>query len=105
MSGGCAPTGGLEPASAEGVGALIRDLRDLLGLTVVLVTHDLDLLWPVADRVVVIGGRKVRGIGTMAELSAMQHADIRPLFDTARGRTAQQDAARRGDVQRMREGR
>jgi len=98
------PTGGLDPASADGVGALIRDLRDLLGLTVVMITHDLDLLWQVADRVAVIGGGKVRGIGTMAELSAMQHADIRPFFDTARGRAAQQDAARRGDIQRMREG-
>ena len=97
------PTGGLDPASADGVGALIRDLRDLLGLTVVIITHDLDLLWQVADRVAVIGGGKVRGIGSMAELSAMQHADIRPLFDTPRGRAAQQDAAKRGDVQRMKE--
>ncbi len=97
------PTGGLDPASADGVGALIRDLRELLGLTVVIITHDLDLLWQVADRVAVIGGGKVRGIGSMAELSAMQHADIRPFFDTPRGRAAQQDAARRGDIQRMTE--
>jgi phospholipid/cholesterol/gamma-HCH transport system ATP-binding protein len=97
------PTAGLDPASADGVGALIRDLRELLGLTVVIITHDLDLLWQVADRVAVIGGGKVCGIGSMAELSAMPHADIRPFFDTARGRAAQQDAARRGDVQRMKE--
>ena len=98
------PTAGLDPASADGVGALIRELRDLLGLTVVLVTHDLDLLWQVADRVAVIGGGKVRGVGSMAELSGMQHEDIRPFFDTPRGRAAQQDAARRGDVQAMKEG-
>lgn len=97
------PTGGLDPASADGVGALIRELRDLLGLTVVIITHDLDLLWQVADRVAVIGGGKVRGVGSMAELSAMQHADIRPFFDTPRGRAAQQDAVKRGDVQRMKE--
>ena len=98
------PTAGLDPASADGVGALIRDLRDLLGLTVVIITHDLDLLWQVADRVAVIGGGKVCGVGSMAELSAMQHVDIRPFFDTPRGRAAQQDAARRGDVQRTKEG-
>ncbi len=97
------PTGGLDPASADGVGALIRDLRDLLGLTVVIITHDLDLLWQVADRVAVIGGGKVRGVGSMAELSAMPHPDIRPFFDTPRGRAAQQDAARRGDVPAMQE--
>ena len=99
------PTAGLDPASADGVGALIRDLRDLLGLTVVIITHDLDLLWQVADRVAVIGGGKVRGIGSMAELSAMQNSDIRPFFDTPRGRAAQQDAARRGAVDQMKEGR
>jgi phospholipid/cholesterol/gamma-HCH transport system ATP-binding protein len=98
------PTAGLDPASADGVCALIRDLRDLLGLTVVIITHDLDLLWQVADRVAVLGGGKVCGVGSMAELSALQHPDIRPFFDTPRGRAAQQDAARRGDVGAMKEG-
>ena len=97
------PTAGLDPASADGVGALIRDLRELLGLTVVIITHDLDLLWQVADRVAVIGGGKVCGVGSMAELSALQNADVRPFFDTPRGRAAQQDAARRGDVTAMKE--
>lgn len=97
------PTAGLDPASADGVGALIRSLRELLDLTVVIITHDLDLLWQVADRVAVIGGGKVRGVGSMAELSTQAHADIRPFFDTPRGRAAQQDAARRGDILRMTE--
>jgi phospholipid/cholesterol/gamma-HCH transport system ATP-binding protein len=98
------PTAGLDPASADGVGTLVRELRDLLGLTVVIITHDLDLLWQVTDRVAVLGGGKVRGIGSMAELSRMAHADIRPYFDTPRARAAQQDAARRGDIERMTEG-
>jgi phospholipid/cholesterol/gamma-HCH transport system ATP-binding protein len=97
------PTAGLDPASADGVGALVRDLRDLLGLTVVIITHDLDLLWQVADRVAVLGRGKVVGIGSMAELSAMSDKDIRPFFDTPRGRAAQQDAARRGDIDQKKE--
>ena len=98
------PTAGLDPASADAVGALVRELRDLLGLTVVIITHDLDLLWQVADRVAVLGRGKVRGVGTMAELAQMDDADIRPYFETPRARAAQQDAARRGDVARMTEG-
>ena len=98
------PTAGLDPASADGVGALVRELRELLGLTVVIITHDLDLLWQATDRVAVLGGGKVRGVGSMAELSRMEHPDIRPYFDTPRARAAQQDAARRGDVRRMTEG-
>jgi phospholipid/cholesterol/gamma-HCH transport system ATP-binding protein len=97
------PTAGLDPASADGVGALIRDLRDLLGLTVVVITHDLDLLWQVTDRVAVLGRGKVLGVGSMAELSTMEDKDIRPFFDTPRARAAQQDAARRGDLDRMKE--
>ncbi len=97
------PTAGLDPASADGVGALVRELRDLLGLTVVIITHDLDLLWQVTDRVAVLAGGKVRGVGSMAELSRMDHPDIRPYFDTPRARAAQQDAARRGDIRQMKE--
>jgi phospholipid/cholesterol/gamma-HCH transport system ATP-binding protein len=99
------PTAGLDPASADGVGALVRELRDLLGLTVVVITHDLDLLWQVTDRVAVLGHGKVRGMGSMTELSKMEHPDIRLFFDTPRGRAALQDAARRGDTNPDREAR
>ena len=99
------PTAGLDPASADGVAALVRELRELLGLTVVVITHDLDLLWQVADRVAVLGGGKVRGVGSMRELSDMRHPDIRALFDTPRGRAALQDAAHRGDRPASREAR
>jgi ABC-type methionine transport system ATPase subunit len=47
----------------------VRDLRDLFGLTIVMITHDLDLLWQVADRVAVLADGKVQGIGSMAELA------------------------------------
>ena len=49
------PTSGLDPASAAGVDELIRRMHALYGLTIVLVTHDLDLLWQVCDRVAVLG--------------------------------------------------
>ena len=64
------PTAGLDPDSAGGVDELVRKLRDLFGLTIVMITHDLDLLWQVADRVAVLADGKVQGIGSMAELVA-----------------------------------
>ena len=82
------PTAGLDPVSAEGVDQLILSLRELLGLTVVMITHDLDLLWQVADRVAVLGGGKVQGVGSMTELSKMDHPTIRSFFDGPRGRAA-----------------
>jgi phospholipid/cholesterol/gamma-HCH transport system ATP-binding protein len=89
------PTAGLDPASAGGVDELVRKLRDLFGLTIVMITHDLDLLWQVTDRVAVLAEGKVQGIGSMAELAHMDHAAIRPYFDGPRG-ARPGDAARSG---------
>jgi len=49
------PTAGLDPLSASGIDELVRSLRETLGLTIMMVTHDLDLLWQAADRVAVLG--------------------------------------------------
>lgn len=84
------PTAGLDPESAGEFDQLVRKLRDLFGLTIVMVTHDLDLLWQVADRVAVLGEGKVQGIGSMDELSRMDKPAIRKFFDGPRGRAAQQ---------------
>lgn len=84
------PTAGLDPASAGGVDELVRKLRDLFGLTIVMITHDLDLLWQVADRVAVLAEGKVQGIGSMSELAHMDHPAIRQFFDGPRGRAAQE---------------
>ena len=84
------PTAGLDPDSAAGVDELVLKLRDLFGLTIVMITHDLDLLWQVADRVAVLAEGKVQGIGTMSELSQMDHPAIRQFFEGPRGRAAQQ---------------
>jgi len=86
------PTAGLDPESAAGVDQLVRKLRDLFGLTIVMITHDLDLLWQVADRVAVLAEGKVQGSGSMSELSHMDHPAIRAFFDGPRGRAAQEQA-------------
>src|SRR5450830_603369 len=93
------PTAGLDPDSASGVDELVRKLRDLFGLTIVMITHDLDLLWQVADRVAVLAEGKVQGIASMAELSHMDNPAIRKFFDGPRGRAAQEHEKQRAEVQ------
>ena len=90
------PTAGLDPESAGEVDELIRKLSDLFGLTIVMITHDLDLLWQVADRVAVLADGKVQDVGSMLELSRMDNPAIQKFFDGPRGRAAQeqQQAAR-----------
>jgi phospholipid/cholesterol/gamma-HCH transport system ATP-binding protein len=83
------PTAGLDPASAGGVDELVKKLRDLFGLTIVMITHDLDLLWQVADRVAVLGDGKVQAVGSMEELSKIDLPLVRQFFEGARGRAAQ----------------
>jgi phospholipid/cholesterol/gamma-HCH transport system ATP-binding protein len=92
------PTAGLDPDSAGGVDQLVRKLRDQFGLTIVMITHDLDLLWQVADRVAVLAEGKVQGIGSMSELSRMEHPAVRKFFDGPRGRAAQEQEKRQADV-------
>ncbi|MET3117290.1 phospholipid/cholesterol/gamma-HCH transport system ATP-binding protein [Undibacterium sp. GrIS 1.8] len=84
------PTAGLDPAGAAGIDSLVRDLHALYNLTIVMITHDLDLLWQVTDRVAVLGEGRVLAVGSMSELSKMDHPIIRQYFDGARGRAAQQ---------------
>jgi phospholipid/cholesterol/gamma-HCH transport system ATP-binding protein len=88
------PTAGLDPISAEGVDDLVRKLRDDFGLTIVMITHDLDLLWQVADRVAVLADGKMQGVGSMAELSTFDNPSIRAFFDGPRGRAARETGAR-----------
>ena len=93
------PTAGLDPDSAGGVDELVLKLRDLFGLTIVMITHDLDLLWQVADRVAVLAEGKVQGIGSMSELSRMDHPAIRQFFDGPRGRAAEQQEKQQAGAQ------
>ena len=81
------PTAGLDPIAAGDFDQLIRDLRDGLGLTVFLVTHDLDSLFAICDRVAVLVDHKLR-VGTIEEILREDHPWIRAYFDGPRGRAA-----------------
>ena len=88
------PTAGLDPDSAGGVDELVLKLRDQFGLTGVMITHDLDLLWQIADRAAVLAEGKVAATGSMLELSRMQQPAIRKFFDGPRARAAQEQGGR-----------
>lgn len=83
------PTAGLDPASATAFDELVLRLKQWLGLTVVMVTHDLDSLWKVADRVAVLGDRRVVAVAPMAELAREDHPAVRVYFEGPRARAAQ----------------
>lgn len=82
------PTAGLDPIGAAAFDQLIRELRRALGLTVFLVTHDLDSLHAVCDRVAVLAERKVLVTGTMAEMLTVEHPWVREYFHGPRARAA-----------------
>ena len=82
------PTAGLDPIGAAAFDQLILELRDALGLTVFLITHDLDTLYAICDRIAVIADRKVVAVGTIPELLALDHEWIQEYFRGARGHAA-----------------
>ncbi len=82
------PTAGLDPIGAANFDELIESLQKRLDLTVFLITHDLDTLYAICDRVAVLADRKVIAIGTIAELLAMDHPWIQEYFNGPRGRAA-----------------
>ncbi|HRK63316.1 MAG TPA: ATP-binding cassette domain-containing protein [Terricaulis sp.] len=86
------PTAGLDPIGAEKFDRMVRELADALGLTVFLVTHDLDTLYAVCDRVAVLHGGKVAAIGTIAEVSAGASGWVKDYFSGPRGRAAAHSA-------------
>ncbi|MXP47289.1 ATP-binding cassette domain-containing protein [Altererythrobacter luteolus] len=88
------PTAGLDPIGAAKFDKLTKELQDTLGLTVFLITHDLDTLHEICDRVAVIADRKVIGVGTIDELLATEHPWILDYFTGPRGRAAQAAQAR-----------
>ncbi len=89
------PTAGLDPLSATGIDELVRSLRDGLGLTIMMVTHDLDLMWRAADRVAVLGRNQIVGVGSMEELSRSEDPLVKQYFYGPRGRAAQEQAWKR----------
>jgi phospholipid/cholesterol/gamma-HCH transport system ATP-binding protein len=81
------PTAGLDPIGAAAFDSLIRDLQQSLGLTVVMVTHDLDSLIAICDRIAVLVDKKVR-VGTMAEHMGDSHPWIQEYFHGPRARAS-----------------
>lgn len=92
------PTAGLDPIGAAAFDQLIMQLQQTLGLTVFLITHDLDTLYEICDRVAVIADRKVIAVGTIEELLALDHPWIQEYFNGPRGRAAQDSQARHDAV-------
>jgi phospholipid/cholesterol/gamma-HCH transport system ATP-binding protein len=78
------PTSGLDPLSSRQFDALIQQLRDLLGLTVVMVTHDLDTIHHIVDRFSLLGEKKVVAEGTLTEVLSIEHPLIDYFFQTER---------------------
>lgn len=76
------PTSGLDPISAREFDRTLRVLVDSLGLTVLFTTHDLDSLWELADRIIVLYQGKVIADGTVREVARDEHEWIRSYFDT-----------------------
>lgn len=88
------PTSGLDPIGAAAFDRLIRDLSDSLDLTVFMITHDLDTLYEITDRVAVIADKRVVATAPVHELETADHPWIREYFLGPRGRAAAQAAAR-----------
>ena len=82
------PTAGLDPITAGRFDALVRELQQAMGLTVFLVTHDLDTLAATCDRIAVLGDKKLLAVGTMDELRQNRHEWIQEYFSGPRGRAA-----------------
>jgi phospholipid/cholesterol/gamma-HCH transport system ATP-binding protein len=82
------PTAGLDPIGAAAFDELTLSLQRTMGLTVFLITHDLDSLYAICDRVAVIADKKVIAVGTIDELVALDHPWIEEYFKGPRGRAA-----------------
>jgi phospholipid/cholesterol/gamma-HCH transport system ATP-binding protein len=91
------PTAGLDPIGAAAFDQLILTLRDALGLSVFLVTHDLDTLYTIADRVAVLSRKRVLVADSLEVVAASDDAWIRDYFHGPRGRAARQSQALPGD--------
>ena len=83
------PTAGLDPIGAAAFDELTRELQETLGHTVFLITHDLDTLYEICDRVAVLADKHVIAVGTIPELLALDHPWIQEYFNGPRGRAAQ----------------
>ena len=87
------PTAGLDPITAAAFDHLVRELQETLGLTVFLVTHDVDTLRDTCDRIAVLGDKRVIAVDTMDALRKHEHPWIKEYFGGPRGRAAMAGAS------------
>lgn len=78
------PTSGLDPISARDFDALILKLRDLLGLTIVMVSHDLQSIYDTLDRIAIIDNKKIAFEGTLDEVTSVKSEFIQTFFGEKR---------------------
>ncbi|KIN74562.1 ABC transporter ATP-binding protein [Sulfitobacter guttiformis] len=90
------PTAGLDPIGAAAFDILIKQLQASLGLTVFLVTHDLDSLHAICDRIAVLADQKVLAVGTMEEMLQVDHPWVHEYFNGPRARAALSTAQKEG---------
>jgi phospholipid/cholesterol/gamma-HCH transport system ATP-binding protein len=90
------PTAGLDPIGAAAFDILIKQLQASLGLTVFLVTHDLDSLHAICDRIAVLADQKVLAVGSMDEMLQVDHPWVHEYFHGPRARAALSTATQDG---------
>ena len=74
------PTSGLDPIGARYFDRLIVDLRDRLGITVVMITHDLESIFGIVDRMAVLADKKVVAEGSIENVLQSQHPFVEKFF-------------------------
>lgn len=94
------PTAGLDPIGAAAFDTLVLDLKRALGLTVFMVTHDLDSLYAICDRIAVLAEKKVIAVAPLAELLLHPHPWIHEYFHGPRARAAAETAERAAQPQK-----
>ncbi len=82
------PSSGLDPISADAMDDLVLHLKKTLGLTILMVTHDMDSLWRVADRVLLLADSRIAAEGTIHDLVESGNAVAQQFFHGPRGRAA-----------------
>lgn len=82
------PSSGLDPVSADAMDELVLQLQETLGLTIILVTHDMDSLWRVADRILLLADAGIAAEGTIHQLVASENEVARQFFHSRRGRAS-----------------
>lgn len=84
------PTAGLDPVGAAAFDQLLLALQRALGLTVIIITHDLDTLYTICDRVAVLADRRVLANAPLSDIERLDHPWVRDYFHGPRARAAQQ---------------